>query len=522
MSIGYLRAGTVLITGISASGKSTLGSLLKEGLLKNGVENLMLLDGEEIREQLKKRGKNYGYSTAERNEVALEIARLASEYNRKGTNCIICSICHIKAIRKQMRRIIGRVMEVYLDCPVSVCAQRDYKGNYKKAFNGLCHDFIGVSEPYQRSYDEELVLHTGSQPVGECSAILLESAMDFLERAEEKVVIAPNCNYHIAGGNGILESSDAKFREYRRRWTEYPRNFTVGDFPLHLDIESTNLCNLNCPYCAVSSDFWGKSEKGFLPFPLFKKVIDHAVENGVYSIKLSLRGEPLLHKQIAEMVAYARKKGVIDIYFNTNAVFLTEDTCNLLIDAGLNRISISADGWNKESFEKNRRGAEFKSVYDNIAGLRKIRRDRGVDFPKIRIQAVMLDEIKAHWAEYLKLWQPLADELGYLDAREEGPGIDHRGLTGNWACPFLWQRMVILCDGSLLPCLMHGIEDLSLMSLGNVKDLDIKTAWQSQRCDLYRGLHREGRSHKIEACDRCSYRALEIKKTKDGFKEALI
>jgi len=338
----------------------------------------------------------------------------------------------------------------------------------------------------------------------------------------KKISITPNCNYHIIGGRDILESQDEIFREYRRRWVEYPKKFIVSDFPLHLDIESTNICNLRCPYCAVTSDFWGKSRKGMLSFSLFKRIIDEGVDNGLYSIKLSFRGEPLLHSQLSEMITYAKKKGIIDMYFNTNGVLLSEDICNFLIDAGLNRISISADGWDKDSFEKNRIGAQFEIVYNNILLLRRIREKKEVDFPRIRIQAVMLKEIKEHWDEYSEMWQPLADELGYLDAREEGPGIDHKGFRDNWACSFLWQRMVILWDGTILPCLMHGVQDLSLMKFGNIKDMKIKEAWNSERNNFYRTLHKNGESHKIEACDRCSYRALEIKKIRDSLKEDTI
>lgn len=178
--------GTIFITGISASGKSTLGKYLKEDLEKSGINNAKLLDGEEIRKQLAKRGKRYGYSTQERNAAALEFAHMALEYNRQGVICILCSICHVKEIREQMRAIIGNFMEVYLDCPVSICAKRDYKGQYAKAFQGLYDNFIGVTEPYQKSDHVELALHTGIDSIEQCSRILLESVLAFLKNRSRK------------------------------------------------------------------------------------------------------------------------------------------------------------------------------------------------------------------------------------------------------------------------------------------------------------------------------------------------
>jgi len=186
MDNNSMSAATIFITGISASGKSTLGKRLKEGLIKSGIDNVKLLDGEVVREELAKRGKHFGYSTDERNTVALEIAHIAHEYNLEGVACIVCSICHMKKTRLEMRRVMKNVMEVYLDCPVSVCAERDYKGNYKKAFRGLYDNFVGVTEPYQVSGHVELILRTDKNTIDECASILLEKTKKFLAAEIEK------------------------------------------------------------------------------------------------------------------------------------------------------------------------------------------------------------------------------------------------------------------------------------------------------------------------------------------------
>ncbi len=330
------------------------------------------------------------------------------------------------------------------------------------------------------------------------------------------VDVQPNANFHTAGERTVFDiRQDERFKEYRRRWHEYPPNFIVGEFPIHLDIESTNACNLRCPFCAVTYKNWGPYRKGFMDFSLFKRIIDEGVENGLYSVKLSLRGEPLLHPRLAEMVRYAKENGIIDIYFNTNATLLTEDRINQLIDAGLDRISISFEGTTRDVYENNRVGASYEEVITNVRNLRTIRDRRGVAYPQIRVQTVLLPELEASFPKYVEFWQEIADEVAYLDARHERPDDDHRGLVADWACPFLWQRMVILWDGTLLPCLMHGVADFSLMSLGNVKEVSIKEAWLSQRANYCRELHKTGQAHQLEACDRCSYRAMELEKLRN-------
>ncbi|MFH1846191.1 MAG: radical SAM/SPASM domain-containing protein [Candidatus Omnitrophota bacterium] len=328
----------------------------------------------------------------------------------------------------------------------------------------------------------------------------------------KKVSITPNSNFHFEGEKSILDSTNEKFSQYRHEWINNPIESKVGEFPLHLDIELTNICNLKCSYCASTHNKWGEAKKGKMSFDLFKEIIDKGTENDLYSIKFSLRGESLLHEDLPKMVKYAKSRGIIDMYFNTNGMLLDEKKSRELIAAGLNRISVSCDGWDKESFEKNRLGASFETVYQNIVTLRKVREELNVDYPKIRIQAVMMPEIKEHWQEYLDLWKPLADEVGYLDAREEGPSISHKGKEAEWACPFLWQRMVILWDGTILPCLLHGVDDSSEMEMGNVRDKDLKKEWLSEKMNNFRALHKEGRSHEIEACRKCSYRALEVRK----------
>ena len=328
--------------------------------------------------------------------------------------------------------------------------------------------------------------------------------------------VQPNANFHTASERTVFDiRQDERFREYRRRWQEYPPNFIVGEFPIHLDIESTNACNLRCPFCAVTFKNWGPYRKGFMDLSLFKRIIDEGAENGLCSVKFSLRGEPMLHPKLHEMVRYAKEKGIIDMYFNTNATLLTEDRINHLVDAGLDRISVSFEGITKDVYENNRVGASHEEVLSNIKNLRIIRERRGVPYPQIRVQTVLLPELKESFPQYVEFWQEIADEVAYLDARREGTNDDHRGLVANWACPFLWQRMAILWDGTLLPCLMHGVSDFSLMSLGNVSEVSIREMWLGERINYYREIHKAGQAHKLEACDRCSYRAMELEKLGD-------
>ncbi|MBI5045199.1 MAG: radical SAM protein [Candidatus Levybacteria bacterium] len=328
-----------------------------------------------------------------------------------------------------------------------------------------------------------------------------------------KISINPNNNFHTATETTVFDAkADERFREYRRKWRENPERFIVEGFPLHIDIESVAVCNLRCPFCATTNSRWGNDKRGFMALSIYRKIIDEGAANGLCAIKLSLRGEPLLHPKLASMVEYAKKKGIMDVYFNTNAILLTEEKFEQLIDAGLDRISISIEGFTREVYEKFRVGATFERLLDNVSRLIEIRERKNSRFPQIRIQTVLLEELKRDFNDYVAFWRQYADEISYLDAREEETDTIKINDTAAWACSFLWQRVTILWDGMILPCLMHGITDFGSMMLGNIKDCFIRDLWQGEKERLLREAHRYGESHRIPACVECSYRAMEIGK----------
>lgn len=326
-----------------------------------------------------------------------------------------------------------------------------------------------------------------------------------------------NANFHTATERSVFDAreADAQFREYRRRWVEDPAQFRAGTFPIHLDIESTGVCNLRCPFCATTMKNWGPDVSGYLQMGLFRQIIDEGAREGLCSVKLSFRGEPTLHPHLPDLVAYAKQQGILDVYFNTNGTMLTESLVHRLIDAGLDRISISFEGTHPEEYERQRVGARFDKVVENIRRLRRIRDERGRGIPQIRIQSVMVPEIRDRFPQYVEFWKPTADEVAYLDMRREGPEDDHRGQVAPWACPFLWQRMTILWDGTVLPCLMHGVSDFQLMALGKIGERSIRSMWEGTQEARYRQLHASGRAHELEACNRCSYRSMELEKERE-------
>lgn len=169
--------GTIWITGISGSGKTTLSQWLKNSLQPHLGNELVMLDGDAVRAKL---GNAYGYSSADRHNFALELAKLALTANQQGKIALVAAISHLRRTRKEVRELIGKFMEVYLFCPVEVCAKRDYKGHYQRALSGEYDNFIGITEPYQTSENLELMLNTADDSIDECGKVLLEHSLSFI------------------------------------------------------------------------------------------------------------------------------------------------------------------------------------------------------------------------------------------------------------------------------------------------------------------------------------------------------
>ncbi len=318
--------------------------------------------------------------------------------------------------------------------------------------------------------------------------------------------IKANANIHRLGGIDLMDKEDSRFIEYRRRWKEWPETLTVGGFPLFIDIESTSVCNLKCPFCYRNYNSQ-TIKQGYIAFEIVKKIIDEGADNGLYGVKFGDRGEPLLHPEIHEFVRYAKNKGLIDVYLNTNALRLTEDIALRLIDSGLDRISISIEGYTKDVYEGNRVGSEFDTVLRNVQKLKELKERLGVSQPKVRIQTVQLPELMDHLEEYKDFWLPLADEVAYLDFQEMS--IIRKGVVSKWTCPQIWQRMQIWWDGTLKPC---NRDFEGLLSLGNIRELNIKASWTSDFLNHIRQKHQQGSAHLIDACDGCYLRDSQIKK----------
>jgi adenylylsulfate kinase len=166
---------TIWFTGLSAAGKSTLAVATEEALYERGCHTY-ILDGDNIRHGL---NKDLGFSPEDRTENIRRIGEVARLFTDCGIINMTAFISPYRRDRAAARALSdeGRFIEVFADCPVEVCEQRDPKGAYKRARQGIIKDFTGVNAPYEPPQDPEIHLPTDRLSVKECVRLILEYLM---------------------------------------------------------------------------------------------------------------------------------------------------------------------------------------------------------------------------------------------------------------------------------------------------------------------------------------------------------
>jgi adenylyl-sulfate kinase len=166
------KAGTtVWFTGLPASGKSTLAELLRDHLVAAG-EPCLILDGDVLRAGL---SRDLGFSPADRAEQSRRAAEIALLCNRAGMVAIVALVSPSGSARAGAKACHGtrKFVEVFVDCPASVCRVRDPKGLYAQAEAGEILDFTGVSAPYEAPAEPAVHVRTDQQTAEEAFAEIL-------------------------------------------------------------------------------------------------------------------------------------------------------------------------------------------------------------------------------------------------------------------------------------------------------------------------------------------------------------
>ncbi|MBF0395646.1 MAG: adenylyl-sulfate kinase [Desulfobacterales bacterium] len=155
----HAHKGVVIwFTGLSASGKSTIANQL-EKILYDRRYSTYVFDGDNVRHGL---CKDLGFSDADRTENIRRIGEMVNLFIDAGIIAITAFISPIRKDRQKVCDLVGkdRFFEIYIQCPIDICAERDPKGLYQKAIAGLIPNFTGVSAPYDPPENPSLIINS--------------------------------------------------------------------------------------------------------------------------------------------------------------------------------------------------------------------------------------------------------------------------------------------------------------------------------------------------------------------------
>ncbi len=169
------KGATLWMTGLSASGKSTVAVALEQTLLQAGL-SAYRLDGDNIRHGM---NKNLGFSAEDRAENIRRIGEVAKLFTDACVLTITSFISPYKIDRDKVREVHQAAglpfIEIYVECPLEVAEQRDPKGLYKKARAGEIKGFTGIDDPYEAPEKAELVINTAELSIEQSVEKILDA-----------------------------------------------------------------------------------------------------------------------------------------------------------------------------------------------------------------------------------------------------------------------------------------------------------------------------------------------------------
>lgn len=246
--------------------------------------------------------------------------------------------------------------------------------------------------------------------------------------------------------------------------------------PIAVSIEPTNRCNLHCPECPSGMHRLTRT-RGEISPDVFKSAIDQLSPQLSY-LTLYFQGEPYLHPGFFDFVRYARSKNIY-VSSSTNGHFLSTEQVEQTINCGLNRLIISLDGINQETYQSYRQGGNFKQVVEGIAKLVEQKHLKKVNHPKIIIQFLVfktnqhqiaeirtlgrklgVDKVEIKTAQFYDyhLGNPLMTDLGkysrYKKITSPSSSIITYQIKNKLPnhCFRMWSSCVITWDGKVAPC----------------------------------------------------------------------
>ncbi len=294
---------------------------------------------------------------------------------------------------------------------------------------------------------------------------------------------------------------------------------SLAGMPISISIEPTTSCNLRCPECPSGLRSFSRPT-GMLKQELFERVIDELSPTLSYLI-FYFQGEPYLHPQLLDMVRYAASRKIYTAT-STNAHYLNDQAARKTVESGLDRLIISIDGVDQETYEAYRVGGKLSKVIEGTQNVIKWKKELKSKTPHVIFQFLV---VRPNESQIDRVYQ-LAGELGvdevalktaqiydykngsdlipangkYARYKKNGEGIfeiKNKLLDHCWK---MWHSCVITWDGKVVPCCF---DKDAYFVLGDVTKKSFTEIWNDDKYHSFRKSLLKSRSE-IEICKNCT------------------
>jgi len=302
--------------------------------------------------------------------------------------------------------------------------------------------------------------------------------------------------FNLKRGKGHL------FHYWRNRfvyWSLFPKWNILPAFPDHVDIELSTVCNMKCPMCyTLTDDYLMNVKQQLMSYELFQKIINECSGHRIFSIRLSLRGEPFLHPDIIKIARYAKESNIKEVSSLTNMLSLTPDMFEELVKMRFDWLTISFDGLG-ETYEEIRKPAKFDEAYRKIKEFKKIKDRYKSVKPVIKVQTIW-PAIEDDPEAFYNAMEPYAD-LVVSNPLSENFGNVKYEYVDTLMCPVLYQRIVVTPSGEVILC---ANDDYSKVIVGDVNKSSLQDIWLGDKMNEIRKIHKNFGGYKnIDCCREC-------------------
>lgn len=269
--------------------------------------------------------------------------------------------------------------------------------------------------------------------------------------------------------------------------------------PEQLHIELNDSCNLSCVFCPRHL----VSNKTTMPLPLVNKILSEAAAAKVKQVRFFVMGEPLLYPYLFEAINYAKKLG-LNAQFNTNGMLLDEATSRKIVESGLDEVTISLDGTTKEAYEAVRKGGNYDLVYSNVMNLLQTKNTLKSATPAVVVQSINAFNNDQEVNEFVKFWSSKSVAVsitglsGLTDYAKK-----YENLPKPKSCTQPFYKLIVSANGNYYPCCEYPFELDGELLLGNANEGSLLDAFNSDKMQKIRRLHRSQLGRKLKSCSRC-------------------